>query len=424
MSPHAPTNNDPARGLPPVAPPSGKFIVQLFLVPGLIVTFALFVVWGFGWLVGGSYTAEEFMKGLRDPNPEVRWRRASDLSQVLPRDKTLAANPTFALELTELLQQALINNEQDEQTWSQRMKNSNRATPSAPDKSLDDERKFIRFLIPCLGHLAFPTGVPLLEEIALKKEDVGDPDNTRLRRQLAVLALATLPENLKYLDTLSDEETKTILKTFETVATSSSQDQAMGARVAIDFIRSRKAGNPECLGVDKTLAECVNPRNPLSNDPRLRENIAFALNFWQGNSEENQRMEETLLQLSYDDGHGAETAEIRERGLRIRYKATEALARRGSEKAKSRLGILQEMLDEDKQRENFRLQLQNGREIADENLVYSTVRGALRGISEMHRRRPEIDLTSLYPAIDKLADSPIRDLRTEAQRTRLALNKE
>ena len=28
---------DPAKGLPPVVAPSGRFIVQLFLVPGLIV---------------------------------------------------------------------------------------------------------------------------------------------------------------------------------------------------------------------------------------------------------------------------------------------------------------------------------------------------------------------------------------------------
>jgi hypothetical protein len=155
----------------------------------------------------------------------------------------------------------------------------------------------------------------------------------------------------------------------------------------------------------------------------LREKVAFALNFWQGNQQENQRMEETLLLLSHDDGHGAESAEVRERGLRIRYKATEALARRGSEKIIKRLGILQEMLDEDKQRENFRTELQGGREVPDENLVYSTVRGALRGITELHHRQPTLDLTSLYPAIEKLSESSIRELRTEAQRTQIELNK-
>ena len=35
-----PGNNDVPRGLPPVTPPSGRFIVQLFLVPGVIVAVA------------------------------------------------------------------------------------------------------------------------------------------------------------------------------------------------------------------------------------------------------------------------------------------------------------------------------------------------------------------------------------------------
>jgi hypothetical protein len=423
MAPEAPTNYEPAKGLPTVAPPSGKFIVQLFLVPGLIVTFAMVLVWGFGWLVGGSYTAEQFLKGLRDPNPEVRWRRASDLSQVLPGDKTLAANPTFGLALAALLQEALVNNEQDEQAWARRLNYDNKQTPSRPDKALDDERRFILFLIPCLGRLTFPIGVPLLEEIALKDDVKGDPDNVKLRRQQAVLALATLPENLKYLDKISEQEAKTIFETLENEATNSPQGRGKWAEVALDYIQSRRVGKLECLGVDKTLAECANPKNPISKDPMLREKVAFALNFWQGNQQENQRMEETLLLLSHDDGHGAESAEVRERGLRIRYKATEALARRGSEKIKNRLAILREMLDEDKQRENFRTELQGGREVPDENLVYSTVRGALRGITELHHRQPTLDLTSLYPAIEKLSESSIRELRTETQRTQIELNK-
>ena len=107
MPSEAPPNYEPVKGLPPVAPPSGKFLIQLFLVPGLIVAIALAVVWGFGWLVGGSYSAEEFLKDLRNPNAEYRWRRANDLAQVLPRDKALASNPKFALDLAELLRQGM-----------------------------------------------------------------------------------------------------------------------------------------------------------------------------------------------------------------------------------------------------------------------------------------------------------------------------
>jgi hypothetical protein len=154
----------------------------------------------------------------------------------------------------------------------------------------------------------------------------------------------------------------------------------------------------------------------------LRERIAFALNLWEGNQEENRRMEETLLQLSYDDGHGAAAEEVPVRGMEIRYKAVEGLARKGSALIGKHLGILEEMLDEDRQRQNFRMQSKTGRETADEALVASTVRGALRGLSELHRKKPDFDLSSSSPAIEKLMHSANPDLRAEAERTQIALN--
>src|SRR5262249_19541016 len=81
----------PGRGLPPVAPPSGRFILQLFLVPGLIVAALVVVALGLDWLFGGHRKPEKLLKNLDDPNPEVRWRAAADLSQILPRDDELAA---------------------------------------------------------------------------------------------------------------------------------------------------------------------------------------------------------------------------------------------------------------------------------------------------------------------------------------------
>src|SRR5437899_2421991 len=129
-------------------------------------------------------------------------------------------------------------------------------------------------------------------------------------------------------------------------------------------------------------------------------------------------MEETLLQLSYDDGHGMAVTEIAIRGVEIRYKAAEGLARRGSDLVVKRFGILEEMLDEDRQKEIFRIQSKSGKETSDEALVSSTVRGALRGITELHRKKPDLDLSSFVPAIDKLMHSPNAELRAEAERTR------
>jgi hypothetical protein len=423
MPSEAPPNRE--QGLPPVAPPSGKFLVQLFLVPGLIVALALAVVWGFGWLVGGSYSAEEFLKDLQNPNVEVRWRRANDLAQVLPRDKKLAADPKFALDLAELLRSSLRDNAQNERAWAERSKSRSKADPNKsdkPDKALQEERAFIQYLIPCLGYFALPVGVPILQELILAHEGA-DPETLQLRRRVAVLALANLAENLKHLDVLSSLERQKIINMLEAEATKGSSERRLWAELAAEYIQARQAGDLRALGVDRTLAECVKGSNPASQDPILRERVAFALNFWEGNPEENRRMDETLLQLTNDDGHGAEASDAPVRGLEIRYKAVEGLARRGSDLVLKRLPILQEMLDEDLQRQHFRTRPQSGPDNPDEALVFSTVRGALRGITELHRKKPELDVSGLYPAIDQLVHSPNPELRAEAERTRIALNR-
>src|SRR5205823_1169386 len=78
MDPNASPGNDQeqARGLPTVVPPSGKFIAQLFLVPLIIVAsvfgFLLFV----NWLVGSVRSPSDFLNKLDSPNADVRWRAA------------------------------------------------------------------------------------------------------------------------------------------------------------------------------------------------------------------------------------------------------------------------------------------------------------------------------------------------------------
>ncbi len=97
---------EPPKGLPVVEPPSGKFIAQLFLVPLLIVTvlvcFYVFVKW---W-VDSAFTPADYLTKLDNPNPDIRWRGAEDLAQVLLRDDQLASNPSFALDIAERLRLA------------------------------------------------------------------------------------------------------------------------------------------------------------------------------------------------------------------------------------------------------------------------------------------------------------------------------
>jgi hypothetical protein len=114
-------------------------------------------------------------------------------------------------------------------------------------------------------------------------------------------------------------------------------------------------------------------------------------------------------------------------GFEIRYNATIALAHMGSDHIKERLDILQEMLDEQQQLRSFRQRIVDGKLLPENEAppdpvaARTAVEAALKAIAELHRKKPDLDLSSLLPAIEKLTKSDNAVLRTEAERTRLVL---
>lgn len=426
MQSNGSANHEAVKGLPPVTPPSGKFIAQLFVIPGVIVFVAVGCIWFVTWLVGGFYSPEHFLKTLRSSNPEDRWRAASDLAQVLKKDELLASNAAFGLNLAEMLRQALKDNEQAEAELARRPQPTTPPTTETdpasdptkiPKHPLQDERAFIEFLIACMGNFSIPVGVPILNDIAMKA-DGADATTVALRRQLAVWALANVADNLKRFDKLSLERRVDVLSKLDEEAEAASIARREWARASLEFLKARTDQKPQALGVDVALAECAK-----SDDPSLRKFVALALTFWEGTPAENQRMEETLLKLAKDDGHGAPSEEASLRGREIRYQAAEALARRGSSKASAIIPILNDMLDEDLQAKTFQTRLKNGRTVADGTMVRSVLTGAMKSIAEWKTRDPNVDLLPLLPALEKLSKSDNPVLRTEAERTLLTLNR-
>ena len=112
--------------LPPVEPPSARFIVQLFLIPALIVGGVIGVYLLFGRLASGELDWRQQVDNVRTQNPHVRWRGAMSLAQMLDADaqlgtegQGLAANPDVAAALTELFTETRAVTPRDEQTASQ-----------------------------------------------------------------------------------------------------------------------------------------------------------------------------------------------------------------------------------------------------------------------------------------------------------------
>src|SRR6266581_1331870 len=75
-------------GLPPVQPPSGRFIVQLFVVPGMIVLVVLMVLRGLVYYCSSALSPDYFLRQLDSDNSDIRWRAASDLAQILKRPES------------------------------------------------------------------------------------------------------------------------------------------------------------------------------------------------------------------------------------------------------------------------------------------------------------------------------------------------
>mgnify|MGYP003344919420 FL=1 len=107
----------PNEQLPPVQPPSASFIMQLFLVPGLIVavvvgSMALFGA--YGKLFSSELDWRHVVSELRSTNEHRRWRGANALAQVLQADANLgesgqhlSSNEQIAKELATLLDELL-----------------------------------------------------------------------------------------------------------------------------------------------------------------------------------------------------------------------------------------------------------------------------------------------------------------------------
>jgi hypothetical protein len=109
-------------------------------------------------------------------------------------------------------------------------------------------------------------------------------------------------------------------------------------------------------------------------------------------------------------------------GWLIRYNAAATLARRGS--ANVPWDMVLEMLDENRQMHNFREQLPNGQVVPDEAAARMTMVSALRAIGEWHKKQASgskvvsPELSQVYVAVDKLAGSPIMEIKTQAENTR------
>jgi hypothetical protein len=431
---------EPAKGLPPVVPLTGGSLARQFLVPLLIVGAVIGVLWLIAWLSSSARTPEQFLKNLDNTNPEVRWRAASDLALELQHNDHLAANASFGLDLAERLRQTRNLVEPSEKAVAERLrkyphldKEFRRRVQEDPQyqgpaddpewralltewNALEPSLNYLLYLSSCLGNMSVPVGAPELGVLALK-EGAGDNVLTTRQRVHCVLALAALGNNVNRLEKLTPPQREGVLASLEEEAGKGGL-RGTWADQALAFLRGKKG----VLGVESVLARCAR-----SDSPYLRKEVALALAFWDGPGSDA-----TLDDLTADDGHGQDNSSGEDDSsqrlpipqaryaLEIRYQAWLALTRRGSDRLRRGFGQLPDMLDEAKLNEQFP-SLQKGQKGPEATQVQETILSTLKALVELHRRQPDLDLSPLYPAVEKLTQNANGTLSTQARETLLAL---
>lgn len=300
MNPGEPTPPDPSPalepGLPTVEPPSGRFIVQLFVVPGLIVGVVLLVLMGLVYYWNSALSPEFFLRQLDSDNADIRWRAASDLAQILKRPESGSqkwkADPVFALELAQRLRRSLDELARAERETAEKVAKLTSVEQDVAWRKLAPQRNHVSFLASALGDFHAPVGIPLLAEICLNDASPDLKGNTMQRRK-AMWSLFNLGANTRVFSKLAPDKRGEALDALRGEA-AGAQPRAGWARTALFYLDPARPNSAEVVHVDEVLTRCAR-----AQDRYLREQVAVTFSFWDGPS-----AEPTLLMLSQDDGHG------------------------------------------------------------------------------------------------------------------------
>ncbi len=170
VKPHAaPLSPDDA--LPPVQPPSAGFIVQLFVIPGVIVTIIVAVYLMFNWLAQMGNNPQSYIESLEKGGPS-RWQAAISLSNTLRDERydELKEDPTAMRRLAAILDHEIELANKDDESLRLRI-----------------------YLCQALGYFRIADGLPALLNAATTQRD----DKELPIRLSAIQGLGNLANNIR-----------------------------------------------------------------------------------------------------------------------------------------------------------------------------------------------------------------------------------
>ena len=167
----------PDDALPPVEAPSAGFIVQLFVVPGVIVTIIVLIWLAFNWLAQMGNDPQSYVDAIQRNN-EGRWQAAVNLANALNNEKgpgfqELRRNRKVVQDLSAVLEKEIDGRDMEEKPVTFRM-----------------------FLCRALGSFEVPDGLPAL----LKAVSTNRDEKESVVRRSALESIALLAENVRTAD--------------------------------------------------------------------------------------------------------------------------------------------------------------------------------------------------------------------------------
>jgi HEAT repeat protein len=203
----------PDDALPPVTPPSAGFIVQLFVVPGIIVTIIVLVYLSIGWLAQMGGGAEGYVRAL-ERNSDARWQAAYNLAVALHEDPQVEQqsprrNKQLAGKVADMLTREIDEG----------------STAKGPIA--------LRFyLCQALGEFQVPEGLPVLVRAAGTQRQAEEADV----RRSALKAIGTLSANLRKLQPPQETAHPDLEKTVLAAARDSNPEVRGAAAVALGMV--------------------------------------------------------------------------------------------------------------------------------------------------------------------------------------------
>jgi hypothetical protein len=186
--PTSPPGLSPDDALPPVEPPSAGFIVQLFVVPGVIVLVVVLIWVLFNWLAQKGNDRDAFVRALQRNN-EARWQAAFNLANALRAERgasepTLVTDRELARQLAGILKTELASGSTEENSLALRI-----------------------YLCRALGEFKVADGLATLVEAAAKRDEREADVRRAALEGIAVLAANVGGDDRAFTDNRRLEET-------------------------------------------------------------------------------------------------------------------------------------------------------------------------------------------------------------------------